>query len=67
VAPGTWEITETHVHIQGHMLIFKSINEQEDETSSDYKKTPASMTLREAIEKLKNGDIARELGIKPEK
>jgi hypothetical protein len=67
VAPGIWEITETHVHIQGHMLIFKSINEQEDETSSDYKKTPASMTLREAIEKLKNGDIARELGIKPEK
>jgi hypothetical protein len=67
VAPGIWEITETHVHIQGHMLIFKSINEQEDEVSNDYKKTPASMTLREAIDKLKNGDIARELGITPEK
>jgi hypothetical protein len=67
VAPGIWEITETHVHIQGHMLIFKSINEQEDETSGDYKKTPASMTLRQAIDKLKSGDIARELGIQPEK
>lgn len=67
LAPGIWEITETHVHIQGHMLIFKSINEQEDEISSDYKKTPASMTLRQAIDKLKNGDIARELGIQPEK
>jgi hypothetical protein len=67
VAPGIWEITETHVHIQGHMLIFKSINEQEDETSGDYKKTPASMTLRRAIDKLKSGDIARELGIQPEK
>lgn len=67
VAPGIWEITETHVHIQGHMLIFKSINEQGDEISSDYKKTPSSMTLREAIDKLKNGDIARELGIEPEK
>ncbi|MEO6965707.1 MAG: hypothetical protein ABI076_07385, partial [Acidobacteriaceae bacterium] len=22
VAPGEWEITETHVHIQGHMLLF---------------------------------------------
>ncbi|MES2219333.1 MAG: hypothetical protein V4587_00015, partial [Acidobacteriota bacterium] len=67
LAPGIWEITETHVHIQGHMLIFKSINEQEDEISSDYKKTPASMTLQEAIDKLKNGDIAKELGIEPEK
>ena len=66
VAPGIWEITETHVHIQGHMLIFKSINEQEDEITSHYKKTPSSMTLREAIDKLKNGDIARELGIEPE-
>jgi hypothetical protein len=67
VAPGIWEITETHVHIQGHMLIFKSIDEQEDEISGDYKKTPASMTLRQAIDKLKSGDIARELGIQPEK
>lgn len=67
VAPGIWEITETHVHIQGHMLIFKSINEQEDEISSDYKRTPSSMTLREAIDQLKNGDIAKELGVEPEK
>lgn len=67
VGPGHWETTETHVHIQGHMLIFKSINEQEDETTSDYKETPSSMTLSEAIEKLKNGDIARELGLHPEK
>lgn len=67
VAPEKWEITQTHVHIQGHMLIFKSINEQEDEITSDYKETPSSMTLGEAIEKLKNGDIARELGIQSEK
>lgn len=66
VAPDIWETTETHVHIQGHMLIFKSINEQEDDISTDYKKTPSSMTLNEAIEKLKNGDIAKELGIQTE-
>ena len=66
-SPGIWETTETHVHVQGHMLIFKSINEQEDDLTSDYKKTPPSMTLREAIDKLKNGDIARELGVEPEK
>jgi hypothetical protein len=66
VSPGHWEITQTHVHIQGHMLIFKSINEQEDEITGDYKETPPSMTLSEAIEKLKNGDIATELGVKTE-
>jgi hypothetical protein len=65
-APGLWEITETHVHIQGHVLIFKSINEQEDEITSNYKKTPESMTLSEAVEKLKNGDIAKELGVQTE-
>lgn len=63
VAPGIWEITQLHVHIQGHMLIFKSINEQEDEITSDYKRTPSSMTLREAIDMLNNGEIAKELGI----
>ncbi len=67
VAPGEWEITQTHVHIQGHMLIFKSINEQEDEISSDYKATPPSMTLSEAIKMLTDGDIAKDLGIPPEK
>lgn len=67
VAPGIWEITETHVHIQGHMLIFKSIDEQEDELTSHYKKAPSSMTLSEAIEKLKSGEIAKQLGIEPEK
>lgn len=67
VAPGKWEITQTHVHIQGHMLIFKSINEQEDDISSNYKPTPPSMTLEEAIEKLKNGEIARDLGVELKK
>lgn len=66
VAPGIWEITQTHVHISGHMLIFKSINEQEDEITSDYKPTPPSMTLSEAVEKLKSGEIAKELGIEPQ-
>ena len=67
VAPGEWEITETHVHISGHAFIIRSINEQEDEITSNYKRTPASMTLGEAINKLTSGEIAKELGLKPEK
>jgi hypothetical protein len=67
VAPGIWEITETHVHIQGHMLIFKSINQQEDEITSDYKRTPSSTTLSHAVQMLKDGDVAKELNVEPKK
>ena len=63
VAPGEWEITETHVHIQGHMLIFKSISQQEDEVSSHYKATPAGLTLRQAARMLTDNTIAKELGL----
>ena len=32
--PGIWQITETHVHIQGHALLFKNISEQEDDVKN---------------------------------
>lgn len=52
LAPGIWEITQTHVHIQGHALIFKSISEQEDDVKSRFQELPADITLREAEQKL---------------
>ena len=67
VAPGLWQITQTHVHINGRALFFKSISEQEDEISSDYKKTADGMTPKQAVEMLTDGTIAKELGISPEK
>ena len=67
VAPHEWEITQTHVHIVGHALFFKSISEQEDETTSHYKPTPSSLTLQQAIEMLNDGAIQKELGLSPEK
>ena len=30
VGSGDWQITETHVHMRGHALIFRTISEQED-------------------------------------
>lgn len=45
---GVWQITETHVHIQGHALIFKTISEQEDDVKSQFKELPANITLQEA-------------------
>ncbi len=67
VAPGDWEITQTHVHILGHALIFKSISEQEDEVSSNYKRSPASLTLSEAAQMLTDGTAAKAIGVVPEK
>jgi hypothetical protein len=58
-----WEITSTQVNIQGHALIFKSISEQQDEQTSHYKPAPASITLPAAEKMLKDGTVARELGV----
>jgi len=52
LAPGIWEITETHVHIQGHALIFKSISEQEDDVKSKFEQLPQHITFQQAEEKL---------------
>jgi hypothetical protein len=45
VGPGFWEITETHVHIGGHVLFFKTIGQQEDEVKTDWKPSPAQSLL----------------------
>lgn len=37
VGEGHWQITETHVHIGGHALLFKNIGQQEDEVKTDWK------------------------------
>ena len=41
VAPGHWQITETHVHIGGHALFFKSIGQQEDQVNDHFKPSTA--------------------------
>ena len=52
LAPRVWQITETHVHIQGHALIFKSISEQEDDVKSHFEQLPQDISLQMAEEKL---------------
>jgi len=61
IAPGVWNITETHIHIQGHALIFKSISEQQDEVTSHYHPSPQSLSLETAAQMLKDGTTARML------
>jgi hypothetical protein len=49
VAPGYWQISETHVHISGHALFFKTIGQQEDEVKSDFTPVPDWTTLEQAV------------------
>ena len=49
IAPGEWAITETHVHISGHALFFKTIGQQEDEVKTDFTQVPAATTLEQAL------------------
>lgn len=63
VGDGSWQITETHVHISGHALFFKSIGDQEDEVTSDYRRVPDDVDINKAAEMLRSGQVARELGI----
>jgi hypothetical protein len=50
---GVWQITESHVHIDGKALLFKTIGEQEDELKSEFRRMPQTETLEQAAERLK--------------
>ena len=47
-----WEIVETHVHIQGHALIFKTISENEDDVKSHFKQIDQGTSLQQANQEL---------------
>jgi hypothetical protein len=50
VAPGLWQITETHVHIEGRALFFKNIGQQQDEVQTEFTQVPSGTTLEQAVE-----------------
>ncbi len=50
---GVWQITESHVHIDGKALLFKSIGEQEDEVKTEFRRVGPEVTLEQAAERLK--------------
>jgi hypothetical protein len=49
-----WQITETHVHIQGHILIFKTISEEEDDVKTHFKLLPSDISMQQAETELLN-------------
>jgi len=66
VGPGIWQITQTHVHISGHALFFKTIGDQEDEITSDWKPVPQDVDMKKAAQMIRSGELAREMGVKLE-
>jgi hypothetical protein len=54
LSPKVWVITESHVHIRGHILLFKTINEEEDEVKTDFRPSPPAVTLEQAANLLRN-------------
>ena len=52
VGNGVWQITQTHVHIQGHALIFKSISEQEDDEKSKFHQLADDISLQKGEKEL---------------
>jgi hypothetical protein len=50
VAPNLWQITETHVHIDGKALFFKNISQDQDEVQSSFTQVPEGTTLEQAVQ-----------------
>ena len=48
--PHVWEIVEMHVHINGHILFFKTIGSNEDDISTDWRPAPKNLTLQQAAD-----------------
>jgi hypothetical protein len=54
IAPRLWQITETHVHIEGRALFFKNIGQQQDEVQTEFTPVPGGTTLEQAAEMSKS-------------
>ncbi len=49
---GEWQITETHVHIHGRVLFFKTISEQEDDEKTKFRELPTNISFQDAEKEL---------------
>lgn len=49
---GEWQITETHVHIRGRVLMFKSISEQQDNEKTKFRELPGNISFQQAESEL---------------
>ena len=62
VAPGIWKICRLKVNMRGKVLFFKTVGDQEDETKSNFKQMPETMTLSQAEQMLLKGGAEKAAG-----
>jgi hypothetical protein len=58
LATGIWQITESHVHIEGKAMLFKSIGEEDDEVKTGFRRMAQEMTLEQAAARLRGEPAA---------
>lgn len=51
-AKSIWQIAESHIHILGHALIFKTISEQEDDLKTNFAQLAGDTSLQQAEARL---------------
>lgn len=56
VIPNHWDITHMKLHFTGKVLLVKSLNIEQDETSSNFREIPP-LTVAQALDKLRELDI----------
>ena len=52
IGPNRWETTQMNLRFTGKILLFKSLNINEQETESDFRPAPANLTLAQGVELL---------------
>jgi hypothetical protein len=62
LAPGRWVMTELTVEMKGKALIFKSINLQEVDQMSDFRRIPTDLNPTQAAEMLKSAGLVEVAG-----
>lgn len=58
---GNWQMTRLIVNMNGKALFFKTIGVQENQRFEDYRENPPDITLRQAIDDLRNARIPSDL------
>jgi hypothetical protein len=61
-APTIWQIVETHVHVHGSVLFFKSISQDEDDVKSRFQQLPQNTTLQQAESRLLKQPVSTAAG-----
>ena len=50
VSPGQWKTSTLRIHVDGNILLLKSVSRQEDSVHSDFKEVPFGLSIRDAAD-----------------